>query len=78
MTHFSGSYLASDVEFLLQKLHIPTVDVLEKERLIQTGQKHYSQMLSEEPRPSVLHQQLYQQALAMVHYVLLKTFKPLP
>jgi hypothetical protein len=64
MTHFSGSYLASDVEFLLQKLHIPTVDVLEKERLIQTGQKHYSQMLSEEPRPSVLHQQLYQQALA--------------
>jgi hypothetical protein len=51
MTHFSGSYLASDVEFLLQKLHIPTVDVLEKERLIQTGQKHYSQMLSEEPRP---------------------------
>lgn len=62
--HFSGSYLADDVEFLLQVLTIPTVNVLEKERLIQTGQKHYSQMLSEEPRPSVLHQQLYQQALA--------------
>jgi hypothetical protein len=63
MTHFSGSYLAADVHFLLQKLTIPTVDIAEKERLIQTGQKHYSQMLSEEPRPSPLHQQLYQQAL---------------
>lgn len=64
MSHFSGSYLADDVEFLLQVLTIPTVDVLEKERLIQTGQKHYSQMLSEEPRPSALHQQLYQHALS--------------
>ena len=32
MSHFSGSYLADDVEFLLQVLTIPTVDVLEKER----------------------------------------------
>lgn len=63
MSHFSGSYLASDVQFLLQVLTIPTVDIAEKERLIQTGQKHYSQMLSEEPKPSLLHQQLYQQAL---------------
>ncbi|PTQ90749.1 cysteine protease StiP domain-containing protein [Agitococcus lubricus] len=63
MTGFAGTYLASDVEFLLQQLTLPTVDILEKERLIQSGQKHYSQMLSEEPKPTALHQQFYQQAL---------------
>ena len=60
---FSGSYQPSDVQFLLRQLHVEVTDIAEKERLIQTGQKHYSEMLSAEPIPSAKHQQIYQQAL---------------
>ena len=60
---FSGSYLPSDVQFLLRQLNVEVTDIAEKERLIQTGQKHYSEMLSAEPIPSAKHQQIYQHAL---------------
>ena len=46
---FSGSYLPTDVQFLLRQLNVEVTDIAEKERLIQTGQKHYSEMLSAEP-----------------------------
>lgn len=54
----SGSYLEDDVHFLLRCVEMQTTDVEEKERLIQTQQKHYSEMISEEAAPSGAHQAL--------------------
>ncbi len=62
-----GSYLPTDVEFLLTVLNkhdIKSTDPAEKEALIQSGQKHYSQMLTLEKPVSAQHFALYQQALA--------------
>jgi hypothetical protein len=61
---FSGSYPESDVMFLLQPLSIIPTPLAEKEQLIQSGQKHYSEMISVEHAPSLIHQQLYANALA--------------
>ena len=59
----SGSYDADDVHFLLRALQIEVTDVQEKERLIQTRQRHYSEMISQEHAPSDTHKSLYQRAL---------------
>ena len=63
----SGSYLASDVTVLLDivdKNAVADVPVSQKEALIQSGQRHYSDMLTLEHTPTAIHEQLYQQALA--------------
>ena len=63
----SGSYLASDVTVLLDivdKDAVADVPVSQKEALIQSGQRHYSDMLTLEHAPTAMHEQLYQQALA--------------
>ncbi len=63
----SGSYLASDVTVLLDivdKDAVADVPVSQKEALIQSGQRHYSDMLTLEDAPTAMHEQLYQQALA--------------
>lgn len=63
----SGSYLASDVTVLLDiadKDTVADVPVTQKEALIQSGQRHYSDMLTLEHAPSAMHEQLYTQALA--------------
>ena len=63
----SGSYLPSDVTVLLDivdKTAVADVPVSEKEALIQSGQRHYSDMITLEDAPSVMHEQLYVQALA--------------
>ena len=62
----SGSYLASDVTVLLDivdKDAVADVPVSQKEALIQSGQRHYSDMLTLEDAPSAMHEQLYIQAL---------------
>ncbi|SHN12291.1 PELOTA RNA binding domain-containing protein [Pseudomonas asturiensis] len=59
----SGSYLEGDVHFLLRCVEMQTTDVEEKERLIQTRQKHYSEMISEEAAPSEAHQALFKRTL---------------
>jgi acyl-coenzyme A thioesterase PaaI-like protein len=59
----SGSYLPADVHFLLQPVDMVMTDVLEKERLIQSRQKHYSEMISEESAPSATHMALYERAM---------------
>ena len=41
---FSGSYVAADVQFLLRPISIENTTIEEKERLIQSGKKHYSEM----------------------------------
>ena len=60
---FSGSYRQEDVTFLLRPLaQQGFVDVAEKEALIQSGQRHYSQMLSPEAAPSERYMRLFDQA----------------
>lgn len=60
---FSGSYAPSDVQFLLRPVELEATPVEEKERLIQSGEKHYSEMISEEGAPSETHLALYREAL---------------
>ena len=51
--NFCGSYRPEDVTFLLKRLpQLPFVDVARKEQLIQSGARHYSEMLSPEALPS--------------------------
>lgn len=49
---FSGSYLEDDVEFLLKVIDIDFTSIEEKERLIQSGKSHYSQMINKEYEPT--------------------------
>ncbi len=60
---FSGSYRSDDVTFLLKPLALePILDLAEKERLIQSGQRHYSEMLSPEALPSQRYLDLFRSA----------------
>lgn len=49
---FSGSYEQADVTFLLKPVELAYVDVTEKEAAIQSGRRHYSEMLARESAPS--------------------------
>lgn len=62
---FSGSYAAEDVQFLLKPIAIEDTPVHVKEALIQSGQKHYSEMLSREPLPSEDYVRLFYRALEL-------------
>jgi hypothetical protein len=55
----SGSYSPQDCLFLLKFIEPPDMPVAEKERLIQTGQKHYSEMLTHEHPASAGYSQLF-------------------
>lgn len=60
---FAGSYRHDDVQFLLKRLPGHAfVSVREKEALIQSGRKHYSEMLSAEALPSSRHLELFDAA----------------
>lgn len=60
---FSGSYSAEDIQFLLRLSILADTPVEQKEKLIQTGQRHYSEMLTLETAPSPEHLALFEQAL---------------
>ncbi|MCF1958021.1 cysteine protease StiP family protein [Proteus columbae] len=60
---FSGSYVSGDVDFLLQPVNIEMTPVELKEELIQSGKRHYSDMLSQEPEPTTWHLDLFEKAL---------------
>ncbi|WP_020655670.1 cysteine protease StiP family protein [Massilia niastensis] len=61
--NFSGSYRRDDVTFLLRRLPMHGfVGVQEKEKLIQSGQRHYSQMLSPESAPSERYMRVFDEA----------------
>jgi len=60
----SGSYAPDDVHFLLQPVQMEVTQVEEKERLIQSRQKHYSEMIGLEGAPTQIHHAFYTQALA--------------
>lgn len=59
-----GSYLPGDVTFLLTPLAMTMVKIAAKERLIQSGTRHYSEMLSAEHAPSAAYMEVYRKALA--------------
>jgi len=61
---FHGSYRAEDVEFLLTPIQLTQLhDVADKEQLIQSGARHYSEMLTPEQLPSAQYMQLFDDAL---------------
>ena len=60
---FSGSYPTSDVELLIQTADVELTDIAQKEALIQSGQSHYSDMLSLENAPSDEHTAMFDKAL---------------
>ncbi|MGR8981771.1 MAG: cysteine protease StiP family protein [Gammaproteobacteria bacterium] len=62
--YFSGSYPAGDVRFLLKPIQVDNTPVSVKEALIQSGRKHYSEMLTHEKPPSDDYLSLFKQALA--------------
>lgn len=59
---FSGSYLACDVEFLLTPVHLDPTPLELKERQIQNGSAHYSEMISLERRPDTGYLDLFEVA----------------
>ena len=64
--NFSGSYLPAEVMLLLDIVSADSVNDIsptQKEALIQSGQRHYSDMLTLEKPPSATHEALYNQAL---------------
>lgn len=62
-SHFSGSYAPQDVRFLLKPVQMESVTVLEKEHRIQSGQSHYSEMLSVEQLPTSCYNTLFNEAM---------------
>ncbi len=73
---FTGSYTNNDVQFLLQPMSLPDTPVHIKEALIQSGKKHYSQMLSHEALPPDDYLPLFYRAMdlnqaAMAKHLLL-------
>ncbi len=60
MTPFTGSYLPEDAVFLLKPMQLEAVDVALKERLIQSGQRHYSEMLTPERAPGSRYLELFE------------------
>ena len=60
----SGSYAPEDVTFLLKPVALKPTDIETKERAIQSGRSHYSEMLSPETLPDAEYLRLYDDALA--------------
>jgi hypothetical protein len=61
---FSGSYDPDDVQFLMKPVALAPTDVAAKERLIQSGARHYSEMIPQESVPGDAYLALYRDALA--------------
>lgn len=62
--NFSGSYDESQVTFLVKLIQDPGfISIADKERHIQTGHKHYGEMLSFEGLPSDEYMEIYRNAL---------------
>ena len=58
-----GSYSSKDVLFLLAKIEMDTTPLAERERLIASGQMHYSEMIGDEDRPSRKRMRLFRRCL---------------
>ncbi|AFZ67459.1 cysteine protease StiP family protein [Deinococcus peraridilitoris] len=58
-----STYAPEDVTYLLREIQAQFVSVEEKERLIQSGERHYGQLLSPEQPPRPEYQALFERAL---------------
>jgi hypothetical protein len=65
MTPFTGSYTLDDVQFLLKPMTLPDTPVHIKEALIQSGEKHYSQLLTHESLPPDDYLPLFYRAMTL-------------
>lgn len=61
---FSGSYDPADVTFLLKPVAMAATGVADKEAAIQSGRRHYSEMIAPESVPDPAYLALYHAALA--------------
>ena len=62
-TAMHGSYDPADITFLLKPVAIPPTDLREKERLIQGGVRHYSEMIGFEHQPTSAYEAIFAAAL---------------
>lgn len=60
MMSFSGSYQPEDTVFLLKPIPLTMIDIVSKERLIQSGVRHYSELLSPEHIPGPAYLKLFE------------------
>lgn len=58
-----GSYAPDDVVFLLKRVEMGTTDVADKEQAIQSGARHYSEMISMEKAPKPEYMELFAKAM---------------
>ena len=59
----SGSFAADDVHCLLRPLELASTGLLEKERLVQACERHYSELISHENSPPQLLLDGFEQAM---------------
>jgi hypothetical protein len=64
MAHFYGSYLPTDVTFLLDVIEMEALPLEERERRIQSGEAHYSEMIGPEEPPSDEYLNLFRRSLS--------------
>ncbi|MDR1309898.1 MAG: cysteine protease StiP family protein [Deltaproteobacteria bacterium] len=60
---FSGSYPGEDVTFLLKVIDLEPLDLETRERLIQSGRSHYSEMIGREEPPDGQYLGVFREAL---------------
>lgn len=60
---FSGSYAPGEVGFLLRPLQLSTTPLEQRERQIQTGRSHYSEMIGPEDAPTRERLRLFRECL---------------
>lgn len=60
---FSGSYAPEDVTFLLTPVDPPVTELAERERRIQAGLAHYSEMIGREEPPSERYVAVFHEAM---------------
>jgi hypothetical protein len=60
---FSGSYDPQDAVFLLKVIELPPMDISERERVIQSGSGHYSEMIGPESPPEESYLRIFRKAL---------------
>lgn len=60
---FSGSYPPAEVSFLMRRLQMETTLLEDRERLIQSGQRHYSEMIGPEDAPTRARLRLFRECL---------------
>lgn len=59
MKPFTGSYRADQTIFLLDPVEAPDTPIEEKERLVQSGRRHYSELITREQAPDPGYEHLF-------------------